>query len=161
MDGVLSKNDALSRYAGDDRLPALGRALGEELADGGDAPLWKALNEQIVAERTGGETQRADGVIVVRTGPKQYDGTASFLSGFYDGLIAAPVPVVGVGTSTGNPAPIAAFRRNGISTVDDVDQASGRLAVALLLAGAKAGHYGLKETAKDGILPPLDSLPRG
>jgi hypothetical protein len=161
VDDVLAKQDSLHRYVGDERLPALGRALGEELAVGGDAPLWKALAEEIVAERAGSETQRADGVVVVRTGAKQYDGTARFLAGFYDGLIAAPVPVVGVGTSTGNSAPIAAFRRNGISTVDDVDQASGRLALALLLAGAKAGHYGLKESAKDGILPPLDSVARG
>jgi hypothetical protein len=161
MDSTLAKQDSLDRYVGDDRLPALGRALGEELAVGGDTPLWKALAEEIVAERAGSETQRADGVVVVRTGAKQYDGTARFLAGFYDGLIAAPVPVVGVGTSTGNAAPIEAFRRNGISTVDDVDQATGRLAVALLLAGAKAGHYGIKENAKDGILPPLDSLARG
>jgi hypothetical protein len=161
MDGVLAKHESLAGYAGDARLPALGRALGEELAAGGDTPLWKALAEQIVAERTGSETQRADGVIVVRTGAKQYDGTSRFLQGFYDGLIAAPVPVVGVGTSTGKAAPIAAFRRNGISTVDDVDQATGRLALALLLAGAKAGQYGLQDTAKDGILPPLESLGRG
>jgi hypothetical protein len=161
MDGALAKQDSLDRYVGDDRLPALGRALGEELAVGGDTPLWKALAEEIVAERAGSETQRADGVVVVRTGAKQYDGTARFLAGFYDGLIAAPVPVVGVGTSSGNAAPIEAFRRNGISTVDDVDQATGRLAVALLLAGAKAGHYGIKENAKDGILPPLDSLAHG
>jgi outer membrane murein-binding lipoprotein Lpp len=161
MDDALAKQDSLHRYVGDERLPALGRALGEELAVGGDTPLWRALAEQIVAERTGSETQRADGVVVVRTGAKQYDGTARFLQGFYDGLIAAPVPVVGVGTSAANPAPIAAFRRNGISTVDDVEQATGRLALALLLAGGKAGHYGLKESATDGILPPLESLARG
>jgi hypothetical protein len=161
MDSALAKHDSLHRYVGDERLPALGRALGEELAVGGDTPLWNALAEEIVAERAGSETQRADGVVVVRTGDKQYDGTARFLAGFYDGLIAAPVPVVGVGTSTGNAAPIAAFRRNGISTVDDVDQAPGRLALALLLAGGKAGHYGLKESAKDGILPPLDSVKSG
>ena len=161
MDDVLSRHESLARYVGDARLPALGRALGEELAAGGQTPLWKALAEQIVAERSGSETQRSDGVVVVRTGAKQYDGTARFLQGFYDGLIAAPVPVVGVGRSTGNAAPIAAFRRNGISTVDNVDQATGRLSLALLLAGAKAGHYGLKETAKDGILPPLESLARG
>lgn len=161
IDSALAKHQALRRYVGDEKLPALGRALGEELASGGETPLWKALAEQIVAERAGSESQKADGVVVVRTGAKQYDGTARFLAGFYDGLIAAPVPIVGVGTSTGNAAPIAAFRRNGISTVDDVDQATGRLAVALLLAGAKAGHYGLEESAKDGILPPLDSLARG
>ena len=71
-------------------------SLAEELAGGGKAPLWRTLAEQIVAERTGSEQRPADGVIVVRTTGKQYDGTASFLQGFYSGLIAAPVPVVGV-----------------------------------------------------------------
>jgi hypothetical protein len=159
MDDALAKKSSLARYVGDDRLPQLGRALGEELADGGDTPLWKTLAEQIIAERAGGEAERADGVVVVRSGAKQYDGTARFLQGFYDGLIAAPVPVVGVGTTAGDPAPIDAFRRNGISTVDDVDQPSGRFALALLLAGAKAGHYGVKTNAQDGILPPLESSP--
>ncbi|HYX77439.1 MAG TPA: copper transporter, partial [Gaiellaceae bacterium] len=67
-----------------------GKSLAEELAGGGKAPLWTTLAEQIVAERAGSEQRPADGVIVVRTAGKQYDGTASFLQGFYSGLIAAP-----------------------------------------------------------------------
>jgi hypothetical protein len=159
-DAALAKSSGLKRYVGDERLPQLGRALGEELAVGGETPLWKALAEQIVAERTGGEAAPADGVVVVRSSAKQYDGTARFLQGFYDGLIAAPVPVVGVGTTAGSAASVGAFSRNGISTVDDVDQPTGRLALALLLAGGKAGHYGVKPTAQDGVLPPLEPAAR-
>src|ERR671932_1514453 len=158
IDDALAKNRAGRPYVGDSRLPALGQALAEELAAGGTAPLWSTLTEQIVAERAGSERQPADGIVVVRTGPKQYDGTARFLRGFYKGLIAAPVPVVGVDLSSGGPSSIAAFQRNGISSVDDVDQPSGRLAVALLLGGAKAGSYGVQPLAKDGVLPPLDSV---
>jgi hypothetical protein len=161
IDEVLAKNAAGRAYVGDAKLPALGQALAEELATGGDAPLWTALAEQIVAERAGGERVPADGVVVVRSAEKQYDGTAGFLEGFYKGLIAAPVPVVGVDTSKSSALAIAAFRRNGISSVDDVDDASGRLAVALLLAGGKAGHYGLRPSAKDGVLPPLETAPSG
>ncbi len=161
IDAALSKDAAGHPYVGDSRLTALGQALAEELAAGGDMPLWTMLAEQIVSERAGGERQPVDGVIVVRTGPKQYDGTAKFLKGFYKGLIVAPVPVVGVDVSGGRQASTGAFQRNGISSVDDVDQPSGRLAVALLLAGAKAGNYGVQPLAKDGVLPPLESASSG
>ena len=161
IDDALAKNRAGRPYVGDSRLPALGQALAEELAAGGSAPLWSTLTEQIVAERAGSERQPADGIVVVRTGPKQYDGTARFLRGFYKGLIAAPVPVVGVDLSSGGPSSIAAFQRNGISSVDDVSDATGRFAVVLLLEGAKAGHYGVTATANDGVLPPLDTATVG
>jgi len=161
IDNTLAGDPALARYVGGARLPALGKGLAEELAKGGRAPLWTTLAEQIVAERTGSEKRPADGVIVVRTAGKQYDGTASFLSGFYTGLIAAPVPVVGVETTNANESAVASFQRNGVSSVDDVDQQIGRFALTLLLDGAKAGHYGVKASARDGVLPPLETAARG
>ena len=42
-----------------------------------------------------------------------------------------------------------------LSSVDFVDTEVGRLALALLLAGGRPGSYGLKQTATDGILPPI------
>jgi copper transport outer membrane protein MctB len=161
VDKTLAGEPKLARYVGDARLPALGKSLAEELAGGGKAPLWTTLAEQIVAERTGSEQRPADGVIVVRTAGKQYDGTASFLQGFYSGLIAAPVPVVGVERADATESVVRAFHHNGISSVDDVDQPSGRFALALLLSGAKAGQYGIKSSAKDGVLPPLETATRG
>jgi hypothetical protein len=161
VDKTLAGDPKLARYVGDARLPALGKSLAEELAGGGKAPLWTTLAEQIVAERTGSEQRPADGVIVVRTAGKQYDGTAAFLQGFYSGLIAAPVPVVGVETADATQSTVRAFKHNGISSVDDVDQPSGRFALALLLKGAKAGQYGIKSSAKDGVLPPLETATRG
>jgi hypothetical protein len=161
IDSTLTADPKLRRYVGDARLPALGKSLAEELASGGKAPLWTTLAEQIIAERAGSEKRAADGVIVVRTAGKQYDGTAAFLNGFYSGLIAAPVPVVGVETTDATQSTVRAFQRNGISSVDNVDEPIGRFALALLLSGAQAGHYGVKASAKDGVLPPLDTAPRG
>ena len=161
IDSTLTADPKLRRYVGDARLPALGKSLAEELASGGKAPLWTTLAEQIIAERAGSEKRAADGVIVVRTAGKQYDGTAAFLNGFYSGLIAAPVPVVGVETTDATQSTVRAFQRNGISSVDNVDEPIGRFALALLLSGARAGHYGVKASAKDGVLPPLDTAPRG
>ncbi|TML52250.1 MAG: copper transporter, partial [Actinobacteria bacterium] len=80
---------------------------------------------------------------------------------FYTGLIAAPVPVVGVETTNADESAVASFQRNGISSVDDVDQQIGRFALTLLLDGAKAGHYGVKASARDGVLPPLETAARG
>jgi hypothetical protein len=160
VDNALAGEPLLARYVGNARLPALGKSLAEELAAGGKAPLWTTLAEQIVAERAGSEKRPADDVIVVRTAGKQYDGTARFLAGFYSGLIAAPVPVVGVETTDATQSTVTAFRRNGISSVDDVDQEIGRFALTLLLNGAKAGHYGVKPSATDGVLPPLETAPR-
>ena len=160
IDQALAAKPALRRYVGDARLPALGRALAEELAAGGEAPLWSTLAEHIVEERSGSDTRAADGVIVAFTAASQYDGTARFLKGFYKGLIAAPVPVVGVAAADAEGSTIA-FKRNGISSVDDVNDPTGRFAVALLLEGAKAGHYGVTATAGDGVLPPLESTSIG
>src|SRR5919198_1473320 len=161
IDNTLAGDPGLKRYVGDARLPALGKRLAEELAAGGKAPLWTTLAEQIVAERAGSEKRPADGVVVVRTAGKQYEGTAAFLAGFYSGLIAAPVPVVGVETTDATQSSVRAFQRNGISSVDNVDEPIGRFALALLLSGAQAGHYGVKVSATDGVLPPLETAPRG
>ena len=45
-----------------------------------------------------------------------------------------------------------------MSSVDDVDTTVGRLALALLLAGGQPGHYGVKETATDGAVPPIEPV---
>jgi hypothetical protein len=55
---------------------------------------------------------------------------------------------------------VKAFHRNGISSVDNVDEAIGKFALTLLLDGAKAGDYGVKPSAADGVLPPLDTASR-
>jgi hypothetical protein len=49
----------------------------------------------------------------------------------------------------------AAYRQAGLSSVDDIDTSVGRLALVLVLAGAPAGQYGVKDSAGDGALPPL------
>jgi Copper transport outer membrane protein, MctB len=121
---------------------------------GGDAPLWDALAEQLVEERTGGKQRPADAVVVARSAPIQYDGTARFLRGFYLGLSSSSVPAVGVEVSETATSMTDVYRRTGLSSVDDVEEPAGRVALALLLAGAAPGQYGTKKTADGGILPP-------
>ena len=36
---------------------------------------------------------------------------------------------------------------------------AGRVALALLLAGGAPGHYGVKDSASDGVAPAVDFVP--
>jgi hypothetical protein len=159
LDAVLTGRPAFAQYAGEAKLEDLGRALGQEFVAGGDTPLWTALSDLLVEERTGTPRRPADGVVVVRsTGPQQ-GPTSRFLSGLYAGLAAAGVPVIGVETTKTTPSAVPTYSRAGFSSVDDVDILEGRLSLALLLAGADPGHYGLKQTARTGYLPQVEPLP--
>jgi hypothetical protein len=159
LDAVLTKRPGFVQYAGDAKLGDLGRALGQEFVAGGDTPLWTAVSDLLVEERTGPPRRPADGVVVVRSAGPQQGPTSRFLTGLYAGLAAAGVPVVGVETTKATPSAVPAYTRAGFSSVDDVDILEGRLALALLLGGADPGHYGLKQTAKTGYLPPVEPLP--
>jgi hypothetical protein len=148
----------LARYIGDAKLGALGRALAEELM-AGDASLWQTLNEQVVEERAGSDVRPADAVVLVQTAPAQRDQTVAFLRGFYGGLASAGAPVIAVQTSSATTGVPDLYGASPISIVDDIDKPAGRLALALLLAGAPAGHYGVKPGATNGIMPPLAAPP--
>lgn len=148
---VLSGGQPFEAYEGDDDLGALGRDLAAEFVEGGDTPLWNSLSQQIVEEQEGGFRRAVDGVIVARTAEPQRGATTQFLAGFYRGLAAAGEPSVGVEMSSANPSALETFSRRELSTVDDLEEPLGRLALALVLAGGPEGQYGLR--GKDGILP--------
>jgi len=153
LDAAMGGHPALAQYRGSDRLPDLGRALAEELVQGGRTPLWDSLAGELGAEVIGGSRTGADGVVVARSVKAQQDGTARFLQGFYSGLANQGMPAVGVEVADAVSPAISAFERSSLSTVDSVDTAPGRLALALLLAGAPEGNYGIEPTATDGVLP--------
>jgi hypothetical protein len=153
---ALSATPALRRrYRMLEELDELGRDLGFELAAGGETPLWDALNDVLVEERVGGSATPADAVVVARTVSPQQGPTQEFLAGLYRGLARSGAPAVGVQVAAPQESAIPAFSRNGLSTVDSVDTAAGKLALVLLLSGSRSGDYGTDETASDGVLPPL------
>jgi hypothetical protein len=167
LDGVLfDKGSQFVKYAGNDKLESLGNALGSEFATGGQTPLWKALGKQLIGERGGNLRQRIDGIVVVRTVPPQQGDTAHLLKGFYTGMTSAGIPVVGVEKSSmvqcskatpgTNCSAVSVYGDRGLSSVDDIDLTTGRVALALLLAGAVPGNYGNADDA-DAILPTLPS----
>jgi hypothetical protein len=154
----LAKRPGLASYATDARLGDLGRRLGEAFVTGADAALWQLLVDDLVEEQSGNDRLPADAVVVVRTVKPQQGASARFLAGFYDGLAAAGAPAVGVETSSTSDSAIDVFSKNDLSSVDDVDTEAGRLALVLLLGGATPGQYGTKQTAKNGVLPPIAPL---
>ena len=46
---------------------------------------------------------------------------------------------------------------SSLSSVDNVDEEIGRVALVVLLAGGSPGHYGVKATA-DAVVPPIEPL---
>lgn len=133
----------------------IGRMLAEELLEGGRTPLWRALSGSLAAIRSGEPSTAVDAVVVARAVPPQRGITQLFLSSLYTAVGANGVPAVGVQEVGAEKATVPVFARHGLSTVDSVDTAPGRLALVILLAGGKPGHYGVDETARDGILPPF------
>jgi copper transport outer membrane protein MctB len=163
----LESRDGLVDYAGDPL--ALGRAIGEELMEEGETPVLSQVSSELVEERSGTTIPAVDGAIVVRSWtPGSEDGspaseraTEAFAEGVLEGLQGASLPVVGAEISDveAQRSAVPVFNDAGISSVDDVDFPGGRLALALLLGGGEPGHYGVKDTATDGVVPPVDAVP--
>ena len=157
IDGELDGDLAQYRTAFDD----LGAELARELVDGGETPAWDALTPFIVEEKAGSFRRAVDGVVVARTVRAQQGDTSQLLKGFYSTLADLDVPTIGVEPSGVSQSAVRNWSSAGLSTVDDIETRAGRLALALLLAGSPIGDYGLKETADDGIVPPVEAQPSG
>jgi hypothetical protein len=159
VESTLSSHPELAGYVGDDELGNLGRDLGRELVAGGETPLWDALEGEIVEERKGDFADPTDGVVVIRSAEPQAGATSRFLAGLYQGLGSTGQPAVGVEPARVEQSSIPVFQRYRLSTVDGIDRELGQLALILLLGRADPGDYGIRDTADDGILPPIEPPP--
>jgi Copper transport outer membrane protein, MctB len=167
----LQGDELLASYAGDrGDFGELGEELGHELIEGGETPLWDALSSELVEETQGSSSPEVDGAIVVLTWSPGGDAgdddveaasraTETLAQGVVRGLESSGLPVVGVATTTQPASLTERYRDGGMSSVDNVDVDAGRLALALLLAGGRQGHYGFKETATNGVIPPVEPVP--
>ena len=159
VEKTLRGRPALAGYMGADHVDDLGRDLGRELVQEGPTPLLDALADDLVEERVGPSDIGADGVVVIRTAAPQTGATAEFVNGLYRGVGSAGVPAVGAERTDSRPSAVHAFARRRLSSVDNLDDSVGRLALVLLLGGAEPGAYGVKDSA-DGILPPIEPPPQ-
>lgn len=165
LQAALEGDELLATYAGDGAdFSDLGRELGRELVEGGDTPLWSALSTRLVEERSGTSSLPVDSAVVVAAWlpeePAEEDpdpATTSLMEGLVRGVDGTGAPVVGVAASDDPSAAVEFYLDHGVSAVDDIDTQPGRLALALLLAGAEPGHYGLSEDA-DAVVPPIEPL---
>jgi hypothetical protein len=130
----------LSDLASADDPGDIGRVLGRELVDGGDAPLWDGVAGQLVIERNPDASAPADAVVVVRTADPQQGATARFLGGLYAGLTSGSEPSVWVDVSDTAEEPMP--HPSGFSALRGVDTALGRVTLAVLLETGDQGEYG-------------------
>lgn len=163
---ALESDEVLAGYVDDEGdFSALGRDLGRGLVEGDEA-IWSVLQSQLVEEQSGSPSVPIDAVVVVTTwtppedgdGAEETQATRSLMEGMVSGLDSAGVPIVGVAGADDPAAVLEAYRDQGISSVDDIDVSAGRLALALLLAGGDPGHYGFRDGATDGVIPPIEPI---
>jgi hypothetical protein len=158
---ALKARPVLAALATQRKIGELGRRLGADLVAGGKSPLWQSLAPSLVEERSGNDAPPVDAVVVSRSAKPQSGATARFLAGFYDGLASQGVPAVGVEVTRPRATAVDAFAEHDLATVDDLDSQAGRLALALLISGATPGQYGVKKSARDGVLPQIPPIVAG
>lgn len=168
---LLSSQEDLASLADGD-FAELGEEVGRELVEGiGDEPLLPRVAAELVAELDGSTTVEVNGVVVARSPERLAPGdaprreaTESYLDGLMRGLRSTGAPVVGV-SATGaeeQDRVLDWYKGVGVSSVDHLDSEAGRLALALLLAGAVPGNYGFtEEHSEDGPIPPVPPVTSG
>lgn len=145
----------------DRALEGYGTAAGRSFVDGGGA--FEATREVLLSRFSGSEGA-VDAVIVVRDTPSglddDEDSTTDLVEdGLVDGVDEADVNAIGVERSDARDSSVAYFGGRGLTTVDDIDLAPGRVALVYALAGAE-GDFGVKSTA-EALLPDLLTTPSG
>jgi hypothetical protein len=149
---------ALAGASGFRRLDDVGHELGQEWLTGGVTPISDTVSPVIVQEQRGAVGKPLDAAVVVEAAAPTDAPTRLFVTGLFDGLSAGSLPVVGAERTNALPSLVSSWRAEGISTVDDVDTPSGKLALALLVGGAPGGSFGVKATA-DAPLPRIEPAP--
>ena len=162
--------DSVSQFDGRPDLAELGGRLGGRYRRLGRAgveirPLIRRLGRALVrgapaAERLerelpdafSGDFRGADAVVYHRSETDRDADAERFEAALIDALRDARGPAVGVELSEADPSQIPFYEKAGLTTVDDVDQPAGKIAVVLALDGAR-GNFGFKSTA-DAPLPP-------
>jgi hypothetical protein len=160
--------DSESRLAAQPDVPALADELGRRwrrLDGAGARPLVRRLGVALVRGRPAarkldaafpedfaGDFRGARAVVVYRADGERDEAAERFEDALIEGLRKTGVPVVGVEGSAEDPSQIGFYEDAGLSTVDNVNQPSGQIALVLALAGEE-GNFGFKETA-DAPLPP-------
>lgn len=137
-------------------LDTVGQELGQEWVTPGVTPISDIVSPVVVEEQHGSPGKAVDAIVVVEGDLPTDRQTRLFVDGLYTGLAGAGIPLVGAEKSGAVPSDVPLWRGvSGMSSVDDVDTPSGKLALALLLAGAPGGNFGVRPDA-DAALPRIE-----
>jgi hypothetical protein len=147
---------ALKGSPGFRTLPDIAHEIGQEWVTGGVTPIADKVSPLLVEEQRGSTGKPVDGVVVVERSVPTDAPTQRFVSGLLSGLRDGGVPLVGAEEVETVPSLVPTWQSvQGMSSVDDIDTPTGKLALVLLLAGAPSGSFGLKPTA-DATLPRIE-----
>lgn len=131
----------------------LGRRIGIDFVRSGR--VLKKERGTLLSSSSGSLSEGLSGVVLVREGGEQGGpggaATTALEDGIVTGLRRTDVPIVGVEESSNNPSGIDWFKQRDISSVDNIDQLTGRTSMVFVLAGA-SGAFGTKSSA-DRLLP--------
>ena len=147
---------ALKGIPGFRTLPDIAHEIGQEWVTGGVTPVADKVSSLLVEEQRGSNGRPVDGVVVVERVAPVDAPTQRFVAGLLNGLRDGGVPLVGAEEVDTSLSLVPAWQAvHGMSSVDDIDTPTGKLALVLLLGGAPSGSYGLKPTA-DASLPRIE-----
>ncbi|HEY2053934.1 MAG TPA: copper transporter [Solirubrobacterales bacterium] len=137
------------------QLTELGVGVGRQIVIGGTLP--ELVRGQLFS-RASGEFGALDAVIIVRAqpesmGPVQRSTANQLETALLGGITATRMPAVGVESTGTEPSSISFFQSNNLSTVDDIENTAGAVALVSALNGAE-GSFGVKSSA-DRLLPEL------
>jgi hypothetical protein len=152
---VQAVRKAVAGRPGFQTMAAVGHELAQEWVTQGLTPISDAVSPVIVEEQRGEPGGAINGVVLLGALPTDAP-SASFAGGILDGLEAGGMPVAAVERTGTVPSELPAYAQQGsVATVDDVDTPVGKLALALVLAGAPKGAYGTSPTDQS----PLPRIP--
>jgi hypothetical protein len=151
----LSKTRFANLQEEPEELSELGVGVGRQIVIGGTLP--ELVRGQLFS-RASGEFGALDAVIVVRSqpetmGPVQRSTANGLETALLKGMTATRVPAVGVEATGTEPSSIGFFQSNDLSSVDDIDNTAGEVALVSAMLGAE-GSFGVKSSA-DRLLPDL------
>ena len=144
-----------------DAVEAAAHRAGRLLVEGGVR--FEDLRAALFS-RYSGDPRGIDAVVVARGRPSELEGRDDentdrledgLVAGLRAGLLGGPAgaSMVGVERSDTEESSVTFFGQRDVSTVDNVDEVAGRVALVYVLCGAE-GNFGTKDSA-DGLLPDL------
>ncbi len=138
-----------------DQLERLGRAIGLQLAGGGE--LIDRVKQELFS-RFNGSLDDVSRLVLIRNptedlGDRQQEIYDALEGGLIEGARAGAIASVGVERTSTDPTTLGAFSDHGVSTVDNVDASAGKVSVVYVLDGVK-GDFGSKDGASS-LMPEL------